>query len=85
MVCPKCGSEKVTIQVVNETKLKIKHHSIIWWCLIGWWFVPIMWFIFFIPKLFIKLFGLSSKKYKTKNITKKIAVCQNCTNSFEIK
>lgn len=83
--CPKCGSENVTIQVVNENKLVKKHHSILWWCIIGFWFVPLMWCIFFVPKFFIKLFGLGHKNYKIENITKKKAVCQNCSNVFDLK
>ena len=31
MKCPKCGSEDVNIQVINEQKLVTKHHGIIWW------------------------------------------------------
>lgn len=83
--CPKCDSENVTIQVVNENKLVKKHHSIIWWIIIGWWFVPIMWCIFFVPKFFIKLFGLGHKNYKIVNSTKKKGVCQNCSYVFDIK
>lgn len=36
MNCPKCGSENVNVQVVNEVELKNKHHSVIWWICIGW-------------------------------------------------
>jgi hypothetical protein len=36
MNCPKCGSEKVNVQMVSESKLKDKHHSIAYWLLIGW-------------------------------------------------
>lgn len=85
MTCPKCKSENVSVQVVNESKLVKKHHSIIWWLCIGWWFVTLMWIIFFVPKFFIKLFGLGHKNYKIDNITTKKAVCQNCGNVFNIK
>lgn len=83
--CPKCGSTNVNIQVVNEVILKNKHHSIIWWICVGWWWVPIMWLIFTVPKIFIKLFGLGHKNYKTINKEHTKAVCQNCGYSWEIK
>lgn len=82
--CPKCGSENVSIQVVNESQLLKKHHSIIWWICIGCWFVPLMWCVFFIPKILIKLLGLGHIKYKIKNVTKKKAVCQSCSNVFDL-
>ena len=41
MKCPKCGSEDVTVQVINELELKKKGHSAIYWLLIGWWLQPI--------------------------------------------
>lgn len=30
MVCPKCGSENVSVQMVTETQLITKHHGILW-------------------------------------------------------
>ena len=84
MTCPKCGSDSITIQVVNEAKLKTKHHSIIWWLCIGWWWMMIKWLLFTVPALFIKLFGLGHKRQKIVNITRKKAVCQNCGNVFDI-
>lgn len=82
MVCPKCNSNNVSIQAVNEIKLKNKHHGIIWWLCIGWWWIPTKWICFFVPALFIKLFGLDSKRQKAVNKTVKKAVCQNCGNMF---
>ena len=83
MFCPKCGSPNVTVQVVNEVKLKNKHHSVIWWIFIGWWWMLIKWIFFFFPALIIKL--IRGKKQKAVNIQKKLAVCQNCGNQWEIK
>ena len=42
MKCPKCGSENVTVQVVNETELKEKKHGFL--------------FLFF-PALIVKIFA----------------------------
>ena len=80
MKCPKCGSENVNVQMVTETKLK-KKHSIVYWLLIGWWLEPIMWLIFTIPMLIIKIF--KPKNYKTKTTHKSMCVCQACGNSWK--
>lgn len=82
MKCPKCGSENVTVQVVTETELKKKRRGIIWWCLIGFWWVPIKWIFLTIPALIVKIFA--PKRYKLKTHTKKVAVCNNCGKSWEV-
>lgn len=76
MVCPKCGSNNVSIQAVVETKLVDKHHCVIWWILVGWWWLPIKWLVFTVPALIVKIF--SHKKQKVKQKTKSVCVCQNC-------
>lgn len=82
-ICPKCNSNNVSIQIINEVKLVTKHHGIIWWLLIGWWWIFIKWLFLTLPALIFKIFGIG-KKYKTKNIQKKMAVCQNCGNNWKI-
>ena len=81
MTCPKCGSNNVSIQVVNEAHLKNAHHGIIWWLCIGWWWIFIKWMIITVPALIFKIFG-SGKKKKIVNKTTKKSVCQNCGNVF---
>lgn len=83
MKCINCGSENVKVQVVNETNLKTKHHSLLWWVFIGIWWIPIKWFMFFWIALIVKIFG--SKKYKTTNKQVTMAVCQDCGNTWKIK
>lgn len=83
MVCPKCKSENVNTQVINEVEIKNKHHGIFWWLLIGWWWIPIKWLVFTIPALIIKIFG--GKKQKAVNKQKTVCVCQNCGYRWEIK
>lgn len=83
MNCPKCNSNNVSIQIVNESKLVTKHHGIIWWLCIGWWWIFIKWLIFTIPALIFKIFGIG-KKQKIKNKTAKKAVCQNCGNVWNV-
>lgn len=80
MKCPVCGSENVTVQIVTETELKNKHHGVVWWLCIGWWWVPIWWLCFTIPALIIKIFA--PKKQKLKQHHKSIRVCQNCGHKW---
>lgn len=82
MLCPKCGSSNVNIQVINETILKNKHHEILWWLFIGWWWVPVKWIFLTIPALLAKIF--IPKRQKAVNRTIKKAVCQNCGYTWDI-
>lgn len=81
MTCPKCGNGAVTVQVVNETHLKNKHHGAIWWICVGWWWIPIKWLCLTIPALLAKIF--IPKRQKAKNIQKTMCVCQNCGNTWQ--
>jgi hypothetical protein len=80
--CPKCSSNNVNIQMLNETHLKRRHRSLISWLLFWWWIELLLWIILTIPRLLIALF--MPKRHKTVTVTKKIAVCQNCGNSWKI-
>ena len=82
MNCEKCGSNNVQIQVVNESKLVTKHHGVMWWLFISWWWIPIKWILLTIPALLAAIFV--GKRKKIKNITKKMAICQNCGNHWNI-
>jgi hypothetical protein len=82
MICPKCGSSNVNVQVVNEQQIKDKHHGILWWIFIGCWWVPIKWMVFTLPALIIKIF--KPKKKKIKNTVKSQAVCQTCGCHWEV-
>lgn len=82
MACPKCGSEKVTVQVVTETKLVDKHHGIIWWICVGWWWLFIKWIFLTIPALLFKIFGHKKQKVKTKQRT--VAICQDCGHKWNV-
>lgn len=83
MVCPKCGSENVSVQVVSEIELKNKHHGAIWWICVGWWWIPIKWMCFTIPALIFKIFG--SKKQKVKQTNVSMCICQNCGNQWKVQ
>ena len=80
MKCPVCGSENVNVQIVTETELKNKHHGVVWWLCIGWWWVPILWLFFTIPALIIKIFAPKKQNLKQRNET--VRVCQNCGHKW---
>ncbi len=82
MICPKCGSANVTVQVINEIKLKNKHHGFFWWFFIGFWWVPIKWILFTLPALIFKIFG--HKKQKFVNKQKAMCACQQCGNTWNV-
>ena len=82
MVCPKCKSENVSVQVINEVEIKKKHHGVLWWIFVGWWWLPIKWLCFTLPALIFKIFG--RKKQKVVNKQKTVCVCQNCGNRWEV-
>lgn len=82
MVCPKCKSENVNTQIINEVAIKNKHHGIIWWLCIGFWWVPLKWFFFTLPALLFAIFG---KKKKIVNKQKTMCACQNCGNTWQVK
>ena len=82
--CPKCGSDNVSIQVVNEVQMVRKHHGILYWITIGWIISLFKWLFLTLPALIFKVFGIG-KKYKTINIEHKKAVCQTCGKVWEVK
>lgn len=82
MKCNRCGSNNVNVQMVSESKLKTKHHSIFYWILIGWWLELCLWFFLTIPRLLIAMFGFKKQKLVTKH--KSMAVCQDCGYSGKV-
>lgn len=81
MVCPKCGSENVNVQMVSESELVNKKRGCLWWCLVGWWWLPIKWLFLTIPALIVKIFAPKRQKLKTTH--KSICVCQSCGHSWQ--
>ena len=80
MVCPKCKSDHVNIQVVTTVEEKSKKGPV-YWIFVGWWWEPIAWIFLTLPKLIIMLFG-KNKKTVTKECT--VVVCQNCGYKWTI-
>jgi predicted nucleic-acid-binding Zn-ribbon protein len=81
MVCPKCGSENVTVSVVNEIDIKNQHHGVIWWVCIGWWWLFFKWLFLTVPALIVKIFSHKKKKVVNKKVT--MCACQNCGYTWE--
>lgn len=82
MVCPKCGSENVNIEMMQDIKIKNKHKGVLYWLFIGWWWVFIKWIFFTLPALIIAIFKPKKQKVKTTNY--KMCVCQSCGNSWKM-
>lgn len=92
--CPNCGSNNINIQreevssiSTSKTRYKEKGDGCLYWLFIGWWFW--MFKIVFIP--FTIFFGKNNNSKGTlntvtenKTIKKKIAICQNCGNHWDI-
>lgn len=90
MRCPKCKGENVNVQVVNETdtKLVAKHHGIIWWVLVGWWWLPLKWLaqllLFGVFAILYWLFKSPRYKAVTRHTKVSLAVCQDCGHTWEV-
>ena len=80
MICPKCGSNHVNVQMVSESQLKTKHRSVLWWLFIGWWWLPFKWIFLTIPALIVKI--LVPKRQKIVNKYYSMCVCQSCGYSW---
>ncbi len=83
MICPKCKSTNVNIQMVSDTFSKRQHHSLGYWILIGWWLEILLWIFLTLPRLLLFIFLPKNKK--TVTIQHKMAICQLCGHSWEIK
>lgn len=73
MTCPKCSSDRVTVQAVTETKTK--HRGCLGWA--GWILLAVLTvgLILIIPLL---------TNSKTKSKTRTQAVCQNCGHRWKL-
>lgn len=81
--CTKCGSDKVNIQMVTTNTLKTKHHGCAYWIFVGWWLEACLWIFLTLPRLLILIF--MPKRQKLVSTNEKIALCQNCGNSWNIR
>lgn len=82
MICPKCKSQNVNTQIIQDVTVKDKHHGFLWWICVGWLWVPFKWLFLTLPALIVKLFGHKKQKVTTKQ--KNMCVCQNCGYTWEV-
>lgn len=82
MTCPRCNSNNVSIQTVIDSKLKNKHHGLLWWLFVGWWWLFIKWFFLTIPAILAKLF--IPKKQRIKQTQRNVCVCQDCGYTWDM-
>ena len=81
MVCPKCGSANVNVQMVSDTHSKNQYHGCLWWLFVGWWWTFVKWVFLTLPALIFAIFVPRRKKIVTTH--KKMCVCQNCGHSWQ--
>lgn len=80
MNCPKCKSENVTVQMVSEQVVRTHEHSLMYKMCFGWW----IWIFKWLFKLPLAL--ILPKRTKTSFTEhKKMAVCQNCGHSWQVR
>lgn len=80
MKCPNCGGENVTVNVVTDIEGKKKHHSVVWWLLFGWYWVPFKWFFLTLPALIFKIFR---KRKKIVTTQRTVCCCQSCGHTWD--
>ena len=82
MKCPRCGSDNVAVQAVQQTKLVDAHHGFLWWSCVGWWWVAFKWLVLTMPALIVWLFH--PKRQRVKQRTVSTAVRQDCGHSWTV-
>lgn len=78
MICPKCGSDKINVQIINDFKQKKRG------CLTILFVFTIKLILFFFNIIIWLISLLIPKKQKIKVTQHKMAICQNCGHSWEI-
>ena len=80
--CPSCGGTNVNVQVVTTSQMVNAHHGCLWWCFVGWWWIPTKWIFLTVPAIFAKLFIPKKQRLKQKNYSE--CVCQSCGNHWRM-
>mgnify|MGYP001648079824 FL=1 len=83
--CPKCQSNNLQFQLVNIQDIVPRRHSLIWWILVGWWWVSIKWlFLYFLMGFFIiPLKMLLPKNKRISNDVKNYKICKDCGHHWK--
>lgn len=91
MVCQKCGSNHVTVQVAQEqvgattirranSMYRKSGHGCLWWLFIGWWWWIVdlfLWIFFFFPRLILRLFASPYKKRQYEGRSSEVSSTKN--------
>lgn len=86
MICPKCGSEDVKVQVVSEEVVRVHKHGWVYWLCVSWWiwiFKAMFWLLTSPYQLLKGAKGKTEKYSNTEHST--MCVCQKCGNTWKIK
>ena len=75
LTCTRCGSENITVQLINKQELKYDRPGCLWWILIGWWWIPFKWIYLTLFAILLKALG---PKNKLVNKVESYKVCNNC-------
>lgn len=76
MICPKCGSNHVTTQVVTETTTNEKEKGF------GWIKACLGYLLFSVPGILCGLCGMGKRRRSTRTNSRVVHLCQNCGNQF---
>ncbi len=96
MICPKCGSENINTQIIQEnrgshtvtstySRYQQRGHGCLWWLFIGWWWWMVdltLWLVFFPIRLIWRLF---SSPYKNKKYTGGSTSTSHTNNQIQYK
>lgn len=95
--CPKCGSTNLTYQIIDTGTVGVSTNRVViqqakekkgclYWAIIGWWWRPIRWIFY---DFWVNLFGRKHRGglnvHANKIRHKKVAICQNCGHSWNVK
>lgn len=80
LTCTQCGSENISVQLINKQELHHDKPGCLWWAIIGWWWVPVKW-------IFLTLFAILLKVLRPKNkLVNRVEahkVCNNCGHHWQ--
>ena len=83
LVCKKCGSANVSVQMVGDTHTETRHHGLLWKLAVGWWWIPIKWVFLTLPAAIVRFLG--NNRHETVTTMRKHCICQSCGYSWEVK
>ena len=81
MICPKCGSENISVsQTLRDNKTIVKNkHGCLWFILFGWIYLPFKFMVILFKTMYFFIIGIWAKIIKKviKNNSKMTCICQS--------